>query len=78
MPRRAIDTATLKMKLRAMYNEVELLEILDIDADMILERFSDLLEYRYDELVSDLEEEGYEDEDDEEFEDPYTKIDEEH
>ena len=51
----------LKTRLSNEFDEISLLEILGIDAEMIVNRFGDLIEDRYDELIELFPEEEYED-----------------
>lgn len=53
----------LKDRLKT-FDETTLLEVLQINADLLVERFSDIIEENYDELVQQLseDEQGVEDE----------------
>jgi hypothetical protein len=42
------------------YDEVTLLELLDINSEELVERFSDKIEQRYEKLQQELDEEVYE------------------
>lgn len=53
----AVTLPELKQKLIEMYDEVSLLEILQISTDDIVERFDDRIEEKYDDLIEELEEE---------------------
>jgi len=53
----AVTLPELKQKLIEMYDEVSLLEILQISAEDIVERFDDRIEEKYDDLIEELEEE---------------------
>lgn len=47
----------LKEKLSAYYDEVSLLELLNIHSDELLDRFEDRVEQHYDRLIEEFEEE---------------------
>lgn len=44
----------LKQRLSKQLDEVTLLEILEIDSEMLVDRFSDLIEDNYEKLTKDL------------------------
>lgn len=54
----AITLTELKSRLAAKYDEVTLLEILDLRSTDIVEAFSDLIEEKQEELSKGLEEDG--------------------
>lgn len=50
----SLTLVEIEEKLKA-FDEITLLEILEIDSEMIVERFSDLIEERADKLEEELE-----------------------
>jgi hypothetical protein len=52
----ATTLVELMEKLKRL-DEVTLMEVLEIDAEMIIDRFGDLVEDRYEELVDEFQEE---------------------
>lgn len=46
----------LKLRLAQEFDEVTLLEMLNINAELIVEAFSDIIEENYDELITKVEE----------------------
>lgn len=56
----ALTLEELKQHLARALNEVELLEVLEITAEDIVERFPDLVEDKFDYLIEELGEEGEE------------------
>ena len=45
----------LQEKLKSQFDEITLLELLDISSEDIVERFSDLIEENYDKLIKEIE-----------------------
>lgn len=58
----ALTEEETKEKLKQL-PEIDLLEILNIDSEMIVDRFWDIIEDRQDYFIKDLETEDWEDED---------------
>lgn len=59
----SITLVELKQRLADEFDEVTLLEILDIKADEIVERFDDKIEAKFNKLVNDLDWEEWVDDD---------------
>lgn len=53
----SLTLSDLKYKLSKALSEIELLEVLEINAEDIVERFSDLIEQKFDYLEKELEDE---------------------
>ena len=70
----SITLADLKYKLARQYDETTICDLLGLDSDMILERFSDVVQEKFDQLV----EEVYDEEELEEEDDPFTTYDQDH
>lgn len=50
----ALTLEELKERMAARLDETTILEVLEIDAEMLVERFSDEIETRFDKLCQDL------------------------
>lgn len=57
----ALLLSELKQRLAQEFDEVTLLEILDIKSEDIVEAFSDLIEEKYDELIGKVDAEEWQD-----------------